>query len=139
MDANQLYAQMKTRSSATPLINLRPFTILRAALEWRNVVPILVLLGPCLTLGPLTAVAKGHCESEWQQALILPPPNEPPPPPPPREDLLTDYDESAKLAGMKLCESSAQADHGNVLELPRSIFLQRHRVPAVNREYKTVN
>jgi hypothetical protein len=131
-----VYAHMKTQSSATLLINFSPLTKFRAALEWRNVVPILVLLGLYLTLGPLTAIAKAHREPDWQRSLILPPPNEPPPPPPPGEDLLIDYDESAELAGTKLCDSSAQADYGNVLELPRSIYLQRHRVLAVNREYK---
>jgi hypothetical protein len=131
-----VYAQLKTPSSATPFINFSSLIKLRAALEWRNVVPILVLLGLCLTLGPLTAVAKAHREPDWQRSLILPPPNEPPPPPPPGEDLLIDYDESAELAGTKLCDSSAQADYSNVLELPRSTFLQRHRVLAVNRQYK---
>jgi hypothetical protein len=127
---------MKTQSSATLLINFSPLIRLRAALEWRNVGPILVLVGLCLTLGPVTAFAKVHRASESQRSLILPPPNEPPPPPPPAEDLLIDYDESAELAGTKLCDSIAQAECGNAPQLPRSTFLQRHGVLAFNREYE---
>jgi hypothetical protein len=126
---------MNTQSSATLLVNCSPPIRPRAALEWRNVAPILVLVGLCLILGPLTAFAKVHRASESQRSLILPPPNEPPPPPPPVE-LSIDYNESAELAGTKLCDSIPQAECGNVLELPRSIFLQRHGVLAFNREYK---
>jgi hypothetical protein len=129
--------QMKTQSSAILLIDVSPLIKVRAALEWRKIVPILTFLGLCLILGPLSALAKPHRASEWQRSLILPPPNEPPPPPPPGEDLLLDYaDNSVGLGETNLCNSIAQAECGNVLELPRSVFAERHRLLAVNHEYK---
>src|ERR1700739_3101519 len=110
-----VYAQLKTPSSATPFINFSSLIKLRAALEWRDVVPIFVLLGLCLTLGPLTAVAKAQREPDWQRSVILPPPNEPPPPPPPGEDLLLDYAHSSvELGETNLCNSIGQAECGNV-------------------------
>jgi hypothetical protein len=76
-----------------------------------------------------------HREAEEQHSLILPPPNEPPPPPPPADASSVDYNESPESAETNVCNSSAEADCGNVLELPRPLFLQRRRLPAVNREY----
>jgi hypothetical protein len=126
---------MKTQSSSVTLpINLsRPIRV-SVALERRNVVRILVFVGLFLTLGPLTVFAKRHFEPEWQRSLLLPPPNEPPPPPPPSGDLLINYDVSAELPEEEICNSSAEAECANVLELPRSVFLQRHRILAVNHE-----
>jgi hypothetical protein len=129
--------QMKTQSSAILLIDVSPLIKVRAALERRKIVPILTFLGLCLILGPLSALAKPHRVSESQRSLILPPPNESPPPPPPGEDLLLDYAEnSAGLGETNLCNSIAQAECSNVLELPRSIFVERHRLLAVNHECK---
>jgi hypothetical protein len=128
---------MKTPSSTILLIDVSPLIKVRAALERRKIVPILTFLGLCLILGPLSALAKPQRAAEWQRSLILPPPNEPPPPPPPGEDSLLDYaDNSVELGETNLCNSIAQAECGNVLELPRSILVERHRLLAVNHEYK---
>jgi hypothetical protein len=128
---------MKTQSSAILLIDVSPPIKVRAALERRKIVPMLTFLGLCLILGPLSALATSHRAAEWQRSLILPPPNELPPPPPPGEDLLLDYtDNSAGLGETNLCNSIAQAECGNVLELPRLIFVERHRLLALNHEYK---
>jgi hypothetical protein len=117
------------------LIDVSPLITVRAALERQKIVPILILLGLCLILGPLSALAK------WPgDATILPPPNEPPPPPPPGGDLLLDYaNNSARLGETNLCNSIAQAECSNVLELPRSIFVERRRLLAVNHEYKATH
>jgi hypothetical protein len=128
---------MITQSSAILLIDVSPLIKVRAALEWRKIVPILTFLGLCLILGPFGALAKPQRAAEWQQSLILPPPNEPPPAPPRGEDLLLDYAHSSvELGETNLCNSIGQAECGNVLELPRSIFVERHRLLAVNHEYK---
>jgi hypothetical protein len=135
-EQNYSCAPTKSRLAEIVLVAASSITKIAAAPQWRNVAPILVFFGLCLILVPFTALAKTHRASEWQRSLILPSPNEPPPPPPPSGDLLIDdADNSARSAApVGLWESITKVDYSNVLELPRSLFLERHRLLAVSRE-----
>jgi hypothetical protein len=127
---------MKSRLAEIVLVAAGRITKIAAEPQWRNVASILVFFALCLMLVPNTALAATHRASESQRSLILPPPNEPPPPPPPSGDLLIDdADNSGRSAApVGLSRSITEVGYGNVLELPRSRSLERHRLLALSRE-----
>ena len=136
-EQNYMCGPMKSRLVDIVLVAAGRITTIAAGPQWRNVASILVFFGLCLILAVNTALATTHRASESQRSLILPPPNEPPPPPPPSGDLLIDdADNSGRSAApVGLSHSITEVGYGNVLELPRSRSLERHRLLALSREW----